>query len=265
VPRRAGKGAVAAQHISQTRTLDQVIAPAAGRQQIENDRAAARLAAQVLGDVAAPKAQQARKGEVAERTTLRSRVLGKVTAAGGAARSDSQLGVLGDISSSAHHRGGLVGGVPAFVLWSAVCGVAVTMGVLLGHGWLWPLLFLAGVVVGGVLMRRPWLVVGMIVATGALLSAPDGFVEYLGLVWLSVSALLGAAAVVGGVRRCVPAGATVLWHLALLLPRRERDFWRAEVHAVLHACASDIERSRQVRGFLVAVPVTVVTSWRVRR
>jgi hypothetical protein len=150
-----------------------------------------------------------------------------------------------------------------------VGGVALVVGVFLGvrgSGWVWPLLFLAGVVVVGVLVgRRPWLVVGMVVVTGALLSAPDGLVRYLGSLWLWVAALLGAAAVLGSVRRCVPAGATVLWHLALLLPRGERELWRAEVGSVLHACSSAAERRRQVRGFLGAVPATVLTSWRVRR
>jgi hypothetical protein len=150
------------------------------------------------------------------------------------------------------------------------CGVSgavgVFFGVVRGNGWVWPLLFLAGAVVVGVLVgRRPWLVVGMVVATGALLSAPDGLVGYLGSLWLWLAALLGAAAVLGSVRRCVPAGATVLWHLALLLPRGERDLWRAEVGSVLHACSSAAERRRQVHGFLGAVPTTVLTSWRVRR
>jgi len=150
-----------------------------------------------------------------------------------------------------------------------VGGVALLVGVFLGvrgSGWVWPLLFLAAVVVVGVLVgRRPWLVVGMVVVTGALLSAPDGLVRYLGSLWLWVAALLGAAAVLGSVRRCVPTGVTVLWHLALLLPRGERELWRAEVGSVLHACSSAAERRRQVRGFLAAVPATVLTSWRVRR
>ncbi len=80
-----------------------------------------------------------------------------------------------------------------------------------------------------------------------------------------VAALLGAAVVLGVARRCVPAGATVLWRLALLLPRAERDLWRAEIVAVLYACGTGAERRRQVRGYLAAVPGTVLTSWRTHR
>lgn len=133
-------------------------------------------------------------------------------------------------------------------------------------GWVWPLLFLVGAVVVGVLLgRRPWLMVGMVVATGVLLTAPDGAVRFVGTLWMWVAAHVGAAALVGGARRWVSGGVAVLWVLGVLLPRGEREFWRAEVRAVLHACGDDREVRRQVVGFLAAVPSTVVTSWRVRR
>ncbi len=146
----------------------------------------------------------------------------------------------------------------------AVCvGALGVAGAL--NGWVWPLIFLAGAVVVGVLVgRRPWLVVGMVVATGVLLSAPDGAVRYVGTLWLFVAAHVGAAAVLGFARRWVLGGTALLWVLGGLLPRTEREFWRAEVRAVLHACGDDREVRRQVVGFLAAVPATVVTGWRVR-
>jgi len=131
---------------------------------------------------------------------------------------------------------------------------------------MWPMLFLVGTTVLGVLVgRRPWLVGGLVLATGALLAAPDDAVRVLGSVWMWIAALVGAAAVVRGVRRCLPSGVTVLWHLAYLLPPGERDLWRAEVRSVLHACASSAEARRQLVGFLAAVPATVVASWRAWR
>lgn len=152
-------------------------------------------------------------------------------------------------------------------------GAAVAVGLLLGlagvfggRGWVWPLLLLAGAVAIGVLVgRQPTLVAVLMVVTGALLAAPDPAVGYLGAVWMWATALVAATVLVRSVRRCVPDGPTVLWHLALLLPAAERASWRAEVRSVLHACASDAEARRQVFGFLAAVPATIVTSWRVRR
>jgi hypothetical protein len=152
---------------------------------------------------------------------------------------------------------------------TAFCWVAGAVGLSLavgGRGSAGPLVFLGVVVVAGVLVgRRPWLVVGLLVATRVLVWAPDSAVRLLGSVWTWAAALVGAAVVVGGARRCLPRGATVLWHLAFLLPARERAAWRAEVRAVLHACRSDAEVRRQLLGFLAAVPATVVTSWRVGR
>lgn len=158
-------------------------------------------------------------------------------------------------------RGGLL-------LWVVLAGLVVGglgfAGVV--SGWVWPLVFLVGaVVVVGVLGRRPWLVVGMVVATGLLLSVPDGAVRVVGALWMWVAAGVGAAAVVGGARRWVGGGVAVLWGLGVLLPRGEREFWRAEVRSVLHACPDDREVRRQVLGFLAAVPATVVTTWRWRR
>jgi hypothetical protein len=140
------------------------------------------------------------------------------------------------------------------------------VGVFGAGGWVWPLLFLAAAAAVGVLVgRQPSLVIGLVVVTGALVSVPDRVVGYVGAVWMWAAALVGAAALLGSARRCVPDGPTVLWCLALLLPAAERAPWRAEVRAVLHACASPAEARRQVVGFLTAVPVTVVTSWRTRR
>ncbi|WP_133906882.1 hypothetical protein [Actinophytocola oryzae] len=156
------------------------------------------------------------------------------------------------------------------VVRSALVGLVGVVGVLgvvrvLG-GWVWPLLFLGvAILVGTFVGRRPWLTVGMVVATGVLLAVPDGAVGYVGTLWLWIAALVGAAVVLGSARRCVPSGSVVLWHLAVLLPRGERESWRSEVVAVLHACGDRAERRRQVRGFLAAVPSTVVTVWRVRR
>lgn len=139
-------------------------------------------------------------------------------------------------------------------------------GVVIGRGWVWPVLFLIGAVAIGLLVgRRPWLVVGLMVSTGALLAAPAVAVGYFASVWMWIAALVGAAVVVRGARRCLPDGPTLLWRLALLLPTAEREFWRAEVNAILHACGSDAETRRQVIGFLTAVPATVVASWRYRR
>jgi hypothetical protein len=141
-----------------------------------------------------------------------------------------------------------------------VLGVAGVLG-----GWVWPLVFLLGAVVAGVLLgRRPWLVVGMLAATMALLTVPDGAVRFVGTLWMWVAAHVGAAVLVAGVRRWGSCGGAVLWGLGVLLPRGEREFWRAEVRSVLHACGDDREVRRQVVGFLAAVPATVVTSWRVR-
>jgi hypothetical protein len=157
--------------------------------------------------------------------------------------------------------------VRGVLLPAVACGAGGAAGTSLavgGAGWVGPVLFLLAAVVVGVVVGRPWLVVGLVVATGALLSAPDGAVRVLGSVWMWVAALVGAAALVRGARRCLPGGTTVLWHLALLLPPGERELWRAEVLAVLQACPSGAEARRQVVGFLAAVPATVVTSWRVR-
>lgn len=153
----------------------------------------------------------------------------------------------------------------------AVAGSAVAVGLVLGGvlgggGWVWPLFFLAGAVTVGMLVgRRPVLVLVLVVVTGALLAAPASIVGYLGSLWMWVAAFVGAAAIIRGARWCVPAGPTVLWHLALLLPRGEHALWRAEVRSVLHACATHDEARRQVIGFLTAAPATIVTSWRVRR
>jgi hypothetical protein len=145
-----------------------------------------------------------------------------------------------------------------------ILGVLGVAGVL--ESWVWPLLFLCGAVgVGLRLGRRPGLVVGMVVVTALLMSAPDSLVAYVGTVWLWVAAHVGAAALVGSARRWSSAGTALLWQLALLLPRDERRLWRAEVRSILHDCADDSEVRRQVLGFLGAVPVTVVTSWRTRR
>lgn len=155
------------------------------------------------------------------------------------------------------------------LLWCLVL-VATAIGALgvagLLSGWVWPLLFLVGAVVVGVLLgRRPWLVVGMVVATGVLLSAPDGAVRFVGTLWMWVAAHVGAAALLSGARRWVGGAAALLWLLAVFLPRGEREPWRAEVRSVLHACGDDHEVRRQVLGFLSAAPATVLTSWRVRR
>jgi hypothetical protein len=104
-----------------------------------------------------------------------------------------------------------------------------------------------------------------LVVTTALLLAPAATAGIVGLLWVWVAALLGAALIIGAARRCVPGAANLLWRIALLLPRAERDLWRAEILAVLHACTTDAERRRQVRGFLAATPGTIVTSWRTRR
>jgi hypothetical protein len=147
-----------------------------------------------------------------------------------------------------------------------VVGGAVVLSGVLGvlSGWVWSLLFLgAAVVVGTLVRRRPWLVVGLVAATLALVAVPDGAVKYVGILWMWTAAHVGAAAVLAGARRWMPAGSVVLWHVGLLLPRVERDSWRAEVFSVLHAC-DDTERRQQTRGFLFAVPATVIASWRWR-
>jgi hypothetical protein len=154
--------------------------------------------------------------------------------------------------------------------WSVTAGLIAVIGILgiagALSGWIWPLLFLCGAVAVGLrLGRRPWLVVGMVVVTAVLMSAPDSLVAYVGTVWIWLAAHVGAAALVGSARRWTPAGTVVLWHLAFLLPRPERRLWRDEIRSVLHACADDAELRRQVRGYLTAVPATVVTSWRTRR
>jgi hypothetical protein len=154
--------------------------------------------------------------------------------------------------------------------WGALVGLVGVVGILgiagALSGWIWPLLFLCGAVLVGLrLGRRPWLVVGMVIATALLMSAPDSLVAYVGTVWLWLAAHVGAAAVVGSARRWMPGGVAVLWHLAFLLPRAERRLWRDEVRSVLHACGDDAEVRRQVLGYLAAVPATVVTSWRTRR
>lgn len=172
---------------------------------------------------------------------------------------------------AAAHHGVVARRMRAPVLqWGLLAGVVGAVGILgiagALSGWIWPLLFLCGAVVVGLRVgRRPWLVVGMVVVTALLMSAPDSLVAYVGTVWLWLAAHVGAAALVGSARRWLPGGSVVLWHLAFLLPRSERRLWRAEVRSVLHACGDDAEVRRQVVGFLVAVPATVVTSWRTRR
>jgi hypothetical protein len=171
----------------------------------------------------------------------------------------------------------MVGLGPGAVRWDAlnratiaVCG-AITMAGIIGvvarlSGWVWPVLFLVGTGAVGMLVgRRPWLVAGLMVSTGALLAAPADAVGYVASVWMWVVALVGAAAVVGSVRRCVPDGPTILWRLALLLPPAERESWRAEVASILHACGSETEARQQVVGFLTAMPATIVAGWRYRR
>lgn len=153
--------------------------------------------------------------------------------------------------------------------WAALVGTAGVVGALgmagILTGWVWPLLFLAAAVAAGVLVgRRPWLVLVMVVATGALLSVPDEVVRYVGTLWMWTAAQVGAAVVLATARRWLPDGSVLLWHLALLLPAGERALWRAEIRTVLHACADDAEARRQVRGFLTALPATVLTSWRTR-
>jgi hypothetical protein len=147
---------------------------------------------------------------------------------------------------------------------AVLCGAAAVgslFGVVGGHSWVWPVLFLVGAGTVGVLVgRRPWLVAGLMVSTGALLAAPTEVVGYLATAWMWVVALVGAAALV----RCVPDGPTVLWRLALLLPLAERESWRAELTSVLHACGSDTEARRQMIGYLTAMPATLVASWRYR-
>jgi len=112
---------------------------------------------------------------------------------------------------------------------------------------------------------RRGLAPGFVVVTAALLVAPDGAVGVVGLLWMWVAALLVAAVLVGLVRRRTPGETALLWRIAMLLPHTERDLWRAEIVSVLHACGTDDERRRQVRGFLSAAPGTVLTSWRTHR
>ena len=106
---------------------------------------------------------------------------------------------------------------------------------------------------------------GFAAVTVVLLVAPAGAVGIVGLLWMWVAALFAAAVLLGALRRRAPGGAALLWRIAVLLPHTERDLWRAEIVAVLHACGTDGERRRQVRGFLTAAPSTVLTSWRTHR
>jgi len=94
----------------------------------------------------------------------------------------------------------------------------------------------------------------------ALLAAPAGAAGIVGLLWMWVAALLGAAVLVGVVRRCAPGGATLLWRLAALLPRAERRSWRCCMPAT-----PPRNGAGRVRGFLAATPGTVLTSWRTHR
>jgi hypothetical protein len=81
--------------------------------------------------------------------------------------------------------------------------VGSLFGVVSGHRWVWPVLFLVGAsTVGALVGRPPWLVAGLMVSTGALLAAPTEVVGYLATAWMWAVALVVAATLV----RCVPDG-----------------------------------------------------------
>ncbi|MDI5978249.1 hypothetical protein [Amycolatopsis magusensis] len=111
------------------------------------------------------------------------------------------------------------------------------------------------------LIRSPrwWLTPFALATASLLLARNEWLIAAVSLVWTTTAALLAAAVLLGVTRRCLPDGVTLLNRLAFVLPRAERDDWRAELVAVLHACEGR-ERTRQALGFLAALPLTAVST-----
>ncbi|AXB44653.1 hypothetical protein [Amycolatopsis albispora] len=108
-------------------------------------------------------------------------------------------------------------------------------------------------------LPRWWLPPFTLATAALLLARTEWLIAAVSLLWTTTAMMLASAALVGVTRRCLPSGTTVLNRLAIVLPRAEREHWRAELVSVLHACEGR-ERTRQAIGFLTALPVTAVTS-----
>ncbi len=110
-----------------------------------------------------------------------------------------------------------------------------------------------------VLEARPWTrraaCVAMLVAAACAIPTAE--------LLAATTALAVATLVVAAGARWLPGctWAAVLLPSAVLLPAADRESWRAEVRAVLHAAGGGPERRHQVRGFLIGLPACAVTCW----
>jgi hypothetical protein len=100
--------------------------------------------------------------------------------------------------------------------------------------------------------RRRTLGVAAIVAVAC--TVPDTQLMAVAAVLLAASAVTPAA---GRLLRGMGWPSVV----AVALPAGERDDWRVEVWAVLHAAPDARERRRQARGFLLGLPAVAATAW----
>lgn len=102
------------------------------------------------------------------------------------------------------------------------------------------------------LERHPWTRRSVSVAVLVALSCSVSAAGLLPALSLAAGCAVLVSAASGGGWTALAAG---------LLPPSERECWRAEVRAVLHAAPDGKERRRQVRGYLLGLPACVTTAW----
>lgn len=121
-------------------------------------------------------------------------------------------------------------------------------------------------------LRRAAVTGGIIVIISALLVAAPGSLRWLVVLVALVAAIAvqvvlrphrGSQGQSGSQRRPQVRTAAWLGPAGALLPPAERACWRAVVVSVIDAEADRPARRRQARGFLLALPATVLTSWRI--
>lgn len=120
--------------------------------------------------------------------------------------------------------------------------------------------------VGARLLLRPELWAGLWVATSlVLILVPNATEVALSKAWMWLTALTLSSLFLVVRRSCRPCFAPDwIGHLAVVLPRAERDNWAAEAAAVLAATETVAERRRQSWGYLRALPRTTMTVWALR-
>ncbi|WP_433798955.1 hypothetical protein [Actinomycetospora sp. CA-084318] len=113
---------------------------------------------------------------------------------------------------------------------------------------------------------RLWLA-PFVLVTVALVLAPRVTDPALARAWGVLASFLVASALLtlGTALRAPHLDRRALARLGGLLPPGAREDWRAEMAAVLDAVGDGPGRRREVLGYLVALPATLVCCWRLHR